>query len=206
MPGRAQPKAVTSRWEIVMAGEGGQGLVVAGIILGEAAVIEGLEAVQSQWVLGSATRGSLSRSEVVISQGEIAFPRVLGAGILLALTQDALKRHLGMAAPDALVIVDRDGVPDVSGVGPGRRVARLPILAAAGSLGLGRSANVFALGVVQALSGVVRRESIEEALRRRFGAKVEPNLRAFRCGVELALERKPPRGAGEMPLGSGHHR
>jgi len=206
MPGRAQPKAVPSRWEIVMAGEGGQGLVVAGIILGEAAVIEGLEAVQSQWVLGSATRGSLSRSEVVISQGEIAFPRVLGAGILLALTQDALKRHLGMAAPDALIIVDRDGVPDVSGVGPGSQVARLPILAEAGSLGLGRSANVFALGVVQALSGVVRRESIEEALRRRFGAKVEPNLRAFRCGVELALEWKPPRGAGEMPLGSGHHR
>lgn len=170
-----------------MAGEGGQGLVVAGIILGEAAVIEGLEAVQCQWVLGSATRGSLSRSEVVISRGEIAFPRVLEAGVLLALTPDALKKHLAMTAADALIVVDGEHVPEArSVVGAGQRVVALPILRHAADLGLGRSTNVLALGAISALAPVVKPESVEEALRRRFGAKAEPNLRAFRAGAELA--------------------
>lgn len=179
-------KASGGRWEAVLAGEGGQGLVVAGVILGEAAVIEGLEAVQSQWVFGSAARGSLSRSEVVISREEIAFPRVRRAGVLLALTPEALRRHAGMVAPDGLVVVDRDHVPDTPGLSAGARVRRLPIVQTAASLGLGRSTNVFALGTLVALTGVVRPESVEEALRRRFGAKAEPNVKAFRAGAELA--------------------
>jgi 2-oxoglutarate ferredoxin oxidoreductase subunit gamma len=174
------------RREIIMAGEGGQGLIVAGIILGEAAIHEGLEAVQSQWLLGSATRGSLSRSEVVIDAEEIAFPRVLAAGALLALTPGALSRHLALTAPEALIIIDADGVPDASGVGPEQRVYRLPIVAKAVALGLARSTNVLALGTLVALSGVVRPQSVEEVLRRRFGAKAEPNLRAFRSGADLA--------------------
>ncbi len=180
------PAETAVRWEAVMAGEGGQGLVVAGVILGEAAIVEGLEAVQCQWVLGSATRGSLSRSEVVISRDEIAFPRVRQAGVLLALTPDALTKHLPMTAPDALVVVDADHVPDAGAALPGRRVVRLPIARKAAELGLGRSTNVFALGALVALTGVVKPESVEVALSRRFGLKAAPNLRAFRAGAELA--------------------
>lgn len=181
-----------------MAGEGGQGLVVAGVILGEAAIVEGLHAVQCQWVLGSATRGSLSRSEVVISRDEIAFPRVRKAGVLLALTPDALQRHLPMAAPDALIVVDADHVPDAGAVSPGCRVVRLPILRAAAELGLGRSTNVFALGLLVAMTGVLKPASVEEALRRRFGPKAEPNLNAFRAGMELA-RAGPAAGLGATP-------
>lgn len=178
--------APAPRCEVVLAGEGGQGLVVAGIILGEAAIAEGLEATQSQWVLGSAARGSLSRSEVVISGREIAFPRVRRAGVLLALTPEALRRHLPMTAPDALIVVDSDHVPEAAGVGAEHRVVRLPILAVAARRGLGRSANVLALGAVIGLAGAVRPESVEKALVQRFGAKAGPNLEAFRAGVELA--------------------
>ena len=184
MLAEAKPQGV--RWEGVLAGEGGQGLVVAGIILGEAAVLEGLHAVQCQWVFGSAARGSLSRSEVVVGPEEIAFPRVLKAGVLLALTPAALTRHLGMLGPGALVIVDSDHVPDTGLVPPDADVRPLPILRTAAGLELARSTNVFALGALVALTGVVRPENIEEALRRRFGVKAEPNLRAFRAGADLA--------------------
>jgi len=185
MPGELNGRP-GGRWEAVLAGEGGQGLVVAGIILGEAAVVEGLEAVQCQWVLGSATRGSLSRSEVVVSSEPIAFPRVRRAGVLLALTPPALSRHLSLLARDALVIVDADYVPDVRGVGSAARVVRLPIVRGASELGLGRSMNVYALGAVVALGAPVKPESVEEVLRRRFGPKAELNVRALQAGIQLA--------------------
>jgi len=174
------------RREILLAGEGGQGLVVAGIVLGEAAILEGLEAVQSQWVFGSATRGSLSRSEVVISSGEVAFPRVRRAEVLLALTQQALDRHIALLAPEAKVIVDAAGVAGVDGLGPGHRLWRLPLVRTASRLELGRSTNMFALGTVVGLSGVVEPASVEEAIRRRFGAKAPANVEAFRKGLEFA--------------------
>jgi len=174
------------RREVLLAGEGGQGLVVAGIVLGEAAVLEGLEAVQAQWVFGSAARGSLSRSEVVISASEVAFPRVRRAEIFLALTQTALEKNLSLLAHDAKVIADTDGVTDRAGLGSEQALYRLPLLRTANRLGLGRSTNMFALGVVVALSGVVRPESVEQAIARRFGSKAEINVEAFRKGLELA--------------------
>ncbi len=201
MPGKDGPRGTEgmrpSRWEAILAGEGGQGLVVAGIVLGEAAILEGLEAVQSQWVLGSATRGSLSRSEVVISRDPIAFPRVRRAGALLALTRAAFERHRDLLAPEALVIVDEDHVP---GAGPGapEGVAhRLPVVRTAGELGLARSTNMIALGALVALSGVLEHGSIERAIMARFGAKAIPNLEAYRTGARLAGARL----AGAGPAG-----
>jgi len=174
-----------TRSEVVLAGEGGQGVVVAGVLLGEAAVEEGLEAVQSQWVFGSATRGSLSRSEVVVSRERIAYPRVRRAGVLLALTTPALRRHAGLVGPGALVITDSENVQDPTLLVSGARVHRLPIVRSAQERGLGRSVNVVALGTVVALSGLVRSESVRRVLRRRFGARAEPNLQAFELGLAL---------------------
>jgi 2-oxoglutarate ferredoxin oxidoreductase subunit gamma len=161
-------------------------MVLAGVVLGEAAVLEGLEAVQSQWVFGSAARGSLARSEVVISPGEIAFPRVRRAGVLVALTQGALDRHVGLLAPGALVVIDEEHVGETGGLGAGHRISRLPILRRAAELGHERSANMLALGVVVALTGVVRPEHVEKAIGARFGARAGRVIDAFRAGAVLA--------------------
>lgn len=180
------------RWEGILAGEGGQGLVVGGIVLGEAAVAQGLEAVQSQWVLGSAARGSLSRSEVVISGEAIAFPRVRRADALVALTQNALVRHLALLGTDATVLLDAEAVTDRSGLGPGHRVHLLPILAAANGGGYARSVNMFAIGVLFGLLGEpggLRVESLERAIHGRFGTKAPGNLAAFRAGLALSTGR-----------------
>lgn len=180
--------AEADRWEIVLAGEGGQGLVVGGVILGEAAVLQGLEAVQSQWVLGSAARGSLSRSEVVISPQAIAFPRVRQADVLIALTQGALTRHLSLIGRDATVIVDAENVNDVSLLGSEHKVYSLPIVATASRCGLGRLTNLLALGVLFGLLGEpggLNPESLERAVCNRFGDKAAGNLEAFRAGFEL---------------------
>ena len=77
---------MAKRWEIRLSGTGGQGLILAGIILAEAAIIDGFNAVQSQ-SYGPEARGGASKAEVIISDEEINYPKIGNAGILLAMSQ-----------------------------------------------------------------------------------------------------------------------
>ena len=98
------------RTEIRLAGEGGQGMILAGIILAEAAAIyDGKKAVQTQ-SYGPEARGGASRSEVVISDGEIDHPEVLSADVVVALSQAAYNKFAKTVHPDGLLIVDEDQV------------------------------------------------------------------------------------------------
>ncbi len=82
------------RLEICLSGAGGQGLILAGIILSEAAgIYDGKEAVQTQ-SYGPEARGGASRSEVIISNDTIDYPKVIKSDILLALTQTACDKYV----------------------------------------------------------------------------------------------------------------
>jgi 2-oxoglutarate ferredoxin oxidoreductase subunit gamma len=98
------------RTEIRLAGEGGQGMILAGIILAEAAAIyDGKQAVQTQ-SYGPEARGGASRSEVVISDSEIDHPEVLSADVVVALSQEAYKKFARTVRAEGLLIVDEDQV------------------------------------------------------------------------------------------------
>lgn len=91
------------RTEIRLAGEGGQGMILAGIILAEAAAIyDGKQATQTQ-SYGPEARGGASRSEVVISDDEIDHPEVLEPNIVIALSQEAYKKICQICTPGWLV-------------------------------------------------------------------------------------------------------
>ena len=83
---------MAKRWEIRLSGTGGQGLILAGIILAEAAIIDGFNAVQSQ-SYGPEARGGASKAEVIISDEEINYPKIGNAGILLAMSQKAYDKY-----------------------------------------------------------------------------------------------------------------
>ena len=93
------------RIEIRLSGSGGQGLILAGIILAEAAIIDGKNAVQTQ-SYGPEARGGASRSEVIISNGSIDYPKVSKSDILLALTEEAVIKYKGSLKEDGLLILD----------------------------------------------------------------------------------------------------
>src|SRR5512136_2327458 len=102
------------RTEIRLAGEGGQGMILAGIILAEAAAIyDGKLAVQTQ-SYGPEARGGASKSEVVISDGEIDHPEVLSADVVLTLSQEAFKKFGSGVKPGGLLIVDSERVDSSS--------------------------------------------------------------------------------------------
>jgi 2-oxoglutarate ferredoxin oxidoreductase subunit gamma len=168
------------RWEACLAGSGGQGIISAGIILAEAAVLAGLNAVQTQ-SYGPESRGGASRAEVVLSDGEIDYAKTTRLDVLLALTNDACAKYAAKTKADGVLIVD-DQVEPVP-AGP-YRVVRAPITRiAAEELGRPIVANIVALGLLAALTEVVSMDVLEQAVLARVPRGTEElNRTALRRG------------------------
>ncbi len=169
--------------EIRLSGAGGQGLILAGIILGEAAVsYDGKRAVQTQ-SYGPEARGGASKAEVIISEGQIDYPKVTSPQLLLALTQEAFDKYLPDLAEGGTVIVDEA----VDTAGFEGEVIKKPILKKAREeIGRELVANIISLGITVAVTGVVSREAIKKAVANRVPAGTEElNSRALELGFEL---------------------
>ena len=161
MTGAQPPFGISDRTEVRLAGEGGQGMILAGIILAEAATIYGGQnAVQSQ-SYGPEARGGASKSEVVISSGEIDHPEVLEPDVVVALSQEAFRKFAPTVKLGGLLIVDADKVDSTSAP----HAIRLPITKMAfDTTGKIITANTVALGVLVGLTGVVSRQALEKAI------------------------------------------
>jgi 2-oxoglutarate ferredoxin oxidoreductase subunit gamma len=174
-----------TRTEIRLAGEGGQGMILAGIILAEAAAIyDGKQATQTQ-SYGPEARGGASRAEVVISDGEIDHPEVLAPDVVIALSQEAYRKFAKSVRPDGFLIVDEDRVV----VEPGVEAVKIPVTRLAlETTGKTITANTVALGVLVGLTGVVSRQAIEKAVTARAPKGTEEmNRRALEAGF-LAVD------------------
>jgi 2-oxoglutarate ferredoxin oxidoreductase subunit gamma len=171
------------RYEIRLAGTGGQGVILAGILLADAAVRDGKHVAQTQ-SYGPEARGGASRAEVVISDGEIHYPRVIEADVMLCLSQEACDRYSGRLRKDGLLILDSDHVSRA----PTTRAVRVPLTALAKDVaGKDVSANVVGLGVLAALTGLVSRAGLEAAICARVPkGTAEINLKALAAGYEAA--------------------
>lgn len=175
--------------ELRLSGSGGQGLILAGIILAEAALLEDKNAIQTQ-SYGPEARGGASKAEVILSESEIDFPKVQSPDIVLALTQVASDKYTKSVKPEGIVIVD-EAIELPADLRAGK-VYRLPILRTA-SEKLGKSivANIVAIGLLAELTGIVSRESVEKAVLARVPKGTEDlNRSALNEGYELALQSK----------------
>ena len=179
---------IADRTEVRLAGEGGQGMILAGIILAEAATIYGGQnAVQSQ-SYGPEARGGASKSEVVISSGEIDHPEVLQPDVVVTLSQEAFRKFASSIKSGGLLIVDADKVDSTSAPG----AIRLPITKMAfETTGRIITANTVALGVLVGMTGVVSREALEKAIiaRAPHGTE-EMNHKALEAGFAAAEKVK----------------
>lgn len=178
-----------NRYEIRLSGSGGQGLILAGIILGEAACIyAGKEAVQTQ-SYGPESRGGASKSEVVISDADIDYPKVTSPNLLLAMTQEACDKYIGNLRPDGVAILDTFFVEKVPSA---KNVLALPLTTIAKDVtGRTIAANIVALGAIVAVSGVVNREAIEKAVAARVPKGTEEmNLKALHAGFNAAEQAR----------------
>jgi 2-oxoglutarate ferredoxin oxidoreductase subunit gamma len=176
--------------EIRMSGSGGQGVVLAGIILAEAAgIYEGREAIHMQ-DYGGAMRGGAVRSEVLIADPgvEIVYPAVTRADILLAMTQEAANRWSGLTKADGIIVYDSTYVKTVPSLPAASYLA--PITKTCEQeLGSRVSANIVALGVICSLAKLVSEQSLEQAVLQRIPKGTEEsNRKALKLGFKIGQE------------------
>lgn len=165
--------------EIIIAGAGGQGQIVAAVILGEAAIADGKNVVQTQ-TYGIAQRGGFSSAEVIISSGEILYQQVVDPDIIIALNECVFSRY---ADTKAQVLYDSslmtcDGLPNWKGI---------PFAKIAGEIGDIKVANLVAIGAMTALLLVVNFNGLTAAIRAKFSAAVaDRNIAAVTSGIKAA--------------------
>ena len=174
------------RYELRLSGSGGQGLILIGKILAEAAAIyDGKNATQSQ-SYGPEARGGASRSEVIISDGEIDYPKAMKLDLLLALTQEACDLYIKDLKEGGILIVDNQMVKRIP---KGNfKVVSLPIIqSAVERLGKYIVSNIIALGVITRITGIVSEQAVIQAIKSRVPRGTEEiNLQAFKAGLKLA--------------------
>jgi 2-oxoglutarate ferredoxin oxidoreductase subunit gamma len=173
------------RCRLVFSGSGGQGVITAAIILAEAAVLwEGLNAVQSQ-SYGAEARGGATRSDVIIADMPIYYPKVLQPNVLVCLTQEAYNRFSGIIRPGGLLITDSRYAKIQRKVDAQQR--ELPLFRTVmEKIGRPIVFNICMLGALIALADLVKPESIMKVLESRVPADfLEMNQKALQIGMEL---------------------
>ena len=173
------------RCRMVFSGSGGQGVVTAAIILAEAAVLyENLVAVQSQ-SYGPEARGGATRSDVIIWDSEIFFPKVTEPNVLVCLTQEAYNRFYSIIRPGGLLITDTRYVKTQSKVDAQQK--ELPMYQAVMErIGKPIVFNICMLGAVVGLTGIVKPESVMKVLEDRIPSGfININQKALELGLEM---------------------
>jgi 2-oxoglutarate ferredoxin oxidoreductase subunit gamma len=180
---------MSGRYEIRFSGSGGQGLILAGVIFAEAAAIyDGKNAVQSQ-SYGPEARGGASKSEVILSDETIDFPKATSIDLMLALTQEACSKYYKDITSGGTLLVDEDFVRDIPR--GDFNVVVLPIIRTASEdIGKAFAANIVAIGAIAAITGRVSREAVEKAVLSRVPKGTEElNRKALHAGYELVERR-----------------
>ncbi len=182
------------RKDIRIAGFGGQGIILAGIVIGKAAALhDNLNAVQTQ-SYGPEARGGASKTEVVISDEQIDYPKVQKPDIFVALSQEGLNAYLTDLKDDGILIIDPDMIKeeDLLPYVKKRNIKlyKAPVTrTAVEKIGLKIVANIVMIGAITRMTKVVSEEAARQAVAESVPPGTEKkNLEAFEAGAELAGE------------------
>jgi 2-oxoglutarate ferredoxin oxidoreductase subunit gamma len=173
------------RTDLIIAGVGGQGSIMAGTLLGTAAVVfDNKKALQTQ-SYSSELRGGAAVTWVIISDEAIVYPRVVQPDILVAQASQAITRYFSQLKPGGTLIIDSDMVQNPPH--NGFTLIRIPATGIASrEIGSSIVTNLVMLGVLIGTTRVVSPDAIENAIHLSIPKpKVDINLKAFRRGQEF---------------------
>jgi 2-oxoglutarate ferredoxin oxidoreductase subunit gamma len=173
--------------QVRISGFGGQGVVLAGTILGHAATKDG------KWVAGASSygaqaRGGSARSDVVISDGPIVYPHVIEADVLVTMAQTAYIKYIEELAEGAFIIYDDEMVAPRP-LDKGMQIGIPATSQAIRDLNQKQSANIVILGASAAITGMVTKEALIAAITENVSDRFrELNIKALELGFRLGRE------------------
>jgi len=186
----------SDRFEIRFSGSGGQGLILAGVMLAQAMGVEdGKNVVQTQ-SYGPEARGGASRADVVVSNDTIYYPKPMGLDLLLALTQEACDTYYSDLKESGMLIIDSHLVhqpptPDCYAF-PFTEMAK-------NEIGHVMVANVISLGAIVGLTKLASKEAVKKVVKSRAPVGTEEkNLKALELGFKMAKDIIKLRGVPEV--------
>ena len=178
--------------QVRLSGFGGQGIILAGVILGNAATLE------DKWVAGSShygvqARGGEASYDLVISSEPITFPHVIDTDILITMSQDAFEKYIKTLKHDGLHIFDKDHVSIFSSKnsneGERHKNTEIPVPAtflALDKLGKKQAANMVMVGAIAQITGLVGMDSLIRVLKENVAEKfIDLNIEAIKLGMNL---------------------
>ncbi len=176
-------------FELRLSGSGGQGLILAGIILARAAVIDKKKVTQTQ-SYGPESRGGYSRADVIISDQDIYYPEATNFDCLLALTQEACDKYIFDLKEEGILIIDTTFVKNLAiSMDNSYEVPFTEI--ANEQLGSSITTNIISLAFMVKVTGVVNEDSLKMSISETVKpAFVDLNLKAMQIGFDLAKSYK----------------
>ncbi len=184
--------------QITITGFGGQGVILAGRIMGEAAAI--LDHLESTLVqsYGPESRGGACSAQVTIADGPIYFPYIQSPDILVCLSQSGYDKHVATLKKDGVLIVEQDLVKPEGG----RDYFAVPCTRFAEELGNKMMANIIMVGFFTAITGAISLEAARATVKKSVPkATIEKNVKAFERGWEYAqatLKGRREKAAGRI--------
>ncbi len=176
--------------DLTIAGVGGQGSILAGVILGSAAVtFDGKYATQTQ-AYSSELRGGFAAAWVIVSDEPIEFPRVTAPDILVAQAQDSINRYGDVLKTDGILIADSDMVHEIPP--KVKHLYKIPATTIArNEIKIALAANMIMLGALCSVTQVVSREALEQAVKNAVPkGREDINIEAFNLGFEQVTEKE----------------
>ena len=175
-----------SRFEIRIAGLGGQGIVTAGVMIGRSASIFGGKNVTLTQSYGPESRGGASKVEVIVSDEKIDYPKVRKPSVVAIMSQEAYRKNLTDLNGSAIVVIDPDMVQEDQS-NHAKRIYRVPATRIAEGLGKRIAANMVMVGAIIGLTNMMETAPVEKAIAKYTPRGTEElNLNAFKNGYEYA--------------------
>jgi 2-oxoglutarate ferredoxin oxidoreductase subunit gamma len=180
-----------NRIEIIIGGFGGQGVLLIGKILAEAAMYDGKNVVQTR-LYGAEARGGATRSDVIISNEEIDYPLVIKADVLIAMSNQAFNQYIDSVKEDGIIIIDEDLVKEEIKSKRKAHILKVPATKLASyELKFPIVANMIMIGVIANFTNIISSNSIIKAIKKNVPRKIEEiNLKAFIKGLEIGKSLK----------------
>ena len=178
---------MANRFEIRICGYGGQGVILAGFIIGQAASI--FERRSSVFIqdYGPEARGGACRADVVISDERVLYPYIGTPSVLIVMSQVAYEKFRPKDSEDTLLIIDEDLVK--ADAANGRKVLAVPAMRIAEELGRAAVANIVMLGFATAVTGVISVDKMKQSVMASVPkGTVELNVKAFEYGYAHGLK------------------